>query len=321
MPAACEKLITVFAVEPESITSWSDFRYVFEKFGFSQGRLVVKLPESDWINRVLTSCGSDSEKKQIEAALIAGRYSLFIGPPALGGAHGSNWLQVARNVHLRRTLDGLVVRDDVPTLMQFTKTAKIADCSEEFFGSAGQTVVHRDAKSLASAARELLELSSRVAIVDQYFSSKNQFIRSLAEFLRVASESGCEFIEVLTKINNCDRDDLRVIGRERAGIFKACRAPISLVVKILDPKSKSVDFHHRLILSEIGGIRYDAGFDDVDTQEENDVSVLNRSFHSKQVARYLGALDDFEVIAEEEFMWTIEDCRRAKYENPRTRRG
>lgn len=321
MPEAHEKLIKLFAVEPESIATWSDFRYVFEKFGYSEGRLVVKVPDPGWITGVLTNCQSDTEKKQIEAAFMSGERSLFIPPPAMGGAYSANWFQRARNVHLRRALDGVVVREDVPKAIQFTRTAKVSDCSKDFFGAAGQSVVSRDARSLAAAARELLELSSRVVIVDQYFSSKGPFIRTLIEFLKVASECGCEFVEVMSKAGNCDQDDLRLLRQDKTKLFKGCKGPISLLVKVLEPKVRSVDFHHRLLISNVGGIRYDAGFDDVDAQEENDVAVLNRSFHSKQVSRYLGPLDDFKVVTQEQLTWSADDCRRAKHEASRMRRG
>lgn len=320
MSAAHEKLIKLFAVEPESVTTWSEFRYVFEKFGYSEGRLVVKLPDPGWIKVVLKNCQSDTEKKQIEAKLMSGERSLFIAPPAVGGAYSGNWFQSAKHVHLRRALDGVVVREDVPKNIQFAKTAKVADCSEDFFGAAGQSVVTRDAKSLAASARELLELSSRVVIVDQYFSSKDRFVRTLIEFLKLASDCGCEFVEVFSKVGNCDQDDLRLLKQEKSRLFNGCNGPVSLVIKILEPKVRSADFHHRLLISDVGGLRYDAGFDDIDVQEENDVAVLNRSFHSKQVARYLGALDEFKVVSQDQFMWSAEDCRRAKYEALRMRR-
>jgi hypothetical protein len=313
MAGTTEKLIKLFAIEPESVTTWNDFRYVFEKFGFSEGRLVVKVPSPDWAKKVLSGCVSEFERIQIEEKLRRSAGSTFVDPPPMGSAYTGSWLQGAKNVHVRRALDGVVVRDEIPETQRFTKISTVAKCTDEFFGDAGQTVVPRDAKSLAAVATELLALSSRAVIVDQYFSSRPQFLRSLTEFLKLASENGCEYFEVLTKAGgDCDQRDLNFLAQNYDQIFRGCRHPISLVVKVLNPKVKAADFHHRLLLSDAGGIRYDAGMDAVDAEKENDVAVLNRSFHAKQVARYLGSLEEFQVRESVSIGWTTEDVARGK---------
>lgn len=315
-----EKLIKWFAVEPASLTCWNDFRYVFEKFGFSEGRLLVKFPSPDWPQRVLASCKSDFERKQIEEKLIKSARSAFIEPPSLGHTYNDTWLQGAKNIHLRRSLEGIVVKTDIPESLRFTKTSTVSHCSEEFFGDAGQTVVAREAKSLASASAELMALSSRIVIVDQYFSSRPQFTRSLTEFLRLACENGCEYIDVLTKDGVCDNEDLRLLRENRDQIFQGCRQPMHLSVKVLRPKTAAANFHHRFVLSEVGGIRYDAGVDAVDAEAENDVAVLNRSFHAKQVVRYLGELEEFVSVCSAVLPWDASDVARSRRAAARVRR-
>jgi hypothetical protein len=44
-------MIQEYAVEPEAVMSWKDFRYVMGRFGVHEGRVIAAFPR-DWRSRV-----------------------------------------------------------------------------------------------------------------------------------------------------------------------------------------------------------------------------------------------------------------------------
>jgi hypothetical protein len=64
-------MLDEYAVEPEAIgLSWSDFRYVIEKFGFDHGRLISRFPNR-WFEMVLEVAKTlpDVERKRVTVGL------------------------------------------------------------------------------------------------------------------------------------------------------------------------------------------------------------------------------------------------------------
>src|SRR5690606_977065 len=50
-------MIHEFAVDPEALTGWQNFRYVVEKFGIPQGRLISRFPK-EWKSLVYDACAA-----------------------------------------------------------------------------------------------------------------------------------------------------------------------------------------------------------------------------------------------------------------------
>lgn len=63
-------MIREYAVEPRLLATWERFRYITEKFGVSEGRLISRYPKN-WIKKVYDSLEENSEikKSKIEVKL------------------------------------------------------------------------------------------------------------------------------------------------------------------------------------------------------------------------------------------------------------
>ena len=62
-------MINVYALDPELLTNWSDFRFFISCFGYEKGRLIAIYP-GKWKRQIYDSVqGTTIEKKQIEESL------------------------------------------------------------------------------------------------------------------------------------------------------------------------------------------------------------------------------------------------------------
>jgi hypothetical protein len=63
-------MIHEFAVDPEALVGWQNFRYLVQKFGISHGRLISRFPRQ-WKRMEYEACDDcpDLEKKRITVAL------------------------------------------------------------------------------------------------------------------------------------------------------------------------------------------------------------------------------------------------------------
>jgi len=71
-------MIREFAVEPRAIADWSTFRYVMEKFGIPEGRVLSHLPKG-WIKRLLSGVPDQMDRLRIEEFLKRNQ-SARVGP-------------------------------------------------------------------------------------------------------------------------------------------------------------------------------------------------------------------------------------------------
>lgn len=104
-------MLDEYAVEPEAIgASWSDFRYLIEKFGFDQGRLISRFP-AQWLNMVLEVAKGlpDVERKRVTVGLErAKRCVIDTRRPYNPGLAG--WLENAVTEHARVPFHAIIAK-------------------------------------------------------------------------------------------------------------------------------------------------------------------------------------------------------------------
>ena len=281
-------LCSEYAVEPCAIRNYSDFRYVFEKFGFSQGRLIVKVP-GEWERALIDSCIDPVDKVRVQERLKKVGPLRVVPAPPIGSEKPGSWIGHVAAVHKRHPLAGVIVSADPPKAGEMPPAVRLQDCDEEFLPEVREDKVRRTAEDISEISRSLFRYSSRVTIVDPYFNPFNSKCRdSLERFIDVSRKERCEYLDIIAPdrwINRAtapaelERQMLRIYGAEK-------KKPILKFIFLAESSERS-DFHHRFVLSEFGAIRMDAGVAAEGDHKWTDVILVAHSRHQELVEQYL----------------------------------
>lgn len=259
-----------YAVEPAAIAeSWQTFRYLIEKFGFEQGRLIAQFPKA-WKKMVYEAAGHlpDGEnKKRIEVGLQQLSDGVFLrsGRPY---RPERDWIGNAVAEHQRQPFRAVIAADNRPDGDGILHCSDVAH-DHPLMAVAPDARIERTAAELAKAVEPLLRWSKDIVLVDRYFDPSARRFRSvLRELLRLASEGGrqirrCEYHFVDGQKNPpCDAFE------RGCGPWLRDVIPPGWTVAFFRWREKleGEDFHARYVLTDIGGLDINAGLDEAPGQ-------------------------------------------------------
>lgn len=271
-------MIHEFAVEPAVLSTWDQFRYFSENFGMEQGRLISRFPKR-WKKLVYEACAtiSDVERKRIETRL--GQESFDRKLLNKGRQYDSDhtWL-VNAEAH-QGTADPFraIIATDNPRACDAVRLAAELDQTDILWTVNREDRIPRTATALAAASSKLLQYSRAVLIVDPYFDP------SVPRFLNVFRA----FVNELGLPSRLLRRFELHTSNQRSGTTDhwgdICRARLlpllsegnTLRVVRWSQRPGGEVFHARYVLSDLGGIRFEAGLDEGPNGETTDVSLLN----------------------------------------------
>jgi hypothetical protein len=284
MKALCSE----YAVEPRAIRSYRDFRYVFEKFGFSQGRLIVRVP-TEWGSAVVAACSDPIDKLRVQERLKLFESSRSVPAPLLGGERPTTWIGHVSAVHKRQTLAGAIVGSETPVDDPLPPTISLDDCDEEFLPEVREDQVRRTAEHISEVGRALFRHSAKVAIVDPYFDlSSSKCRESLKKLIAVARQEGCDHLDIIGPDRRLNRETAaQELAIQIRKIFDAGKKRPILRFVFLPESSQRANFHHRFLLSTVGAIRLDAGVAAEGEDKWTDVILVARVRHEELVKQYL----------------------------------
>ena len=163
-------MLQEYAVEPAAIGSdWQTFRYLIEKFGFDQGRLISQFPKH-WLREVYQAAGgfSDLQKKRVEEALNQAKKHKIVRTgrsydPSLGG-----WLDNALAEHGREHFHAIIAAANPGGDACVLRSDEVDD-SHALMACPRERAVPRDVESLAGALQGMLHFGARILFVDPFF--------------------------------------------------------------------------------------------------------------------------------------------------------
>lgn len=253
-----------YAVEPQAIgSSWQNFRYLIEKFGFDRGRLISRFP-GKWEREVYAAAAQmkPTERARLEIALQQAKQSKFIRSgrsydPALG-----TWFQNAITQHALSPFHAIIAEQN-PAAVAGVVTIDEADEHHPLMVSAHIWEVQRVGTALAAAMRPLLTSAKTVLFVDRFFDiSKAPYQETLKACLDVIKTSGVAGVRC--EIHYCDHDTRpppEFVEREaNRWIRGVLPAGMSIVLFSWKEQQGGADFHARYLLTDVGGMNVEAGF-------------------------------------------------------------
>jgi hypothetical protein len=286
-------MIHEFAVEPEALSTWQAFRYLTEKFGVDQGRLIARFP-AGWKRLVYEACEScgDIEKKRIEVGLQQLDKKLLRSGRVYDAV--VSWLDNAERSHADRPFRAVLAQGN-PRAAEFVRLAADLDETDPLFHVPRGQCIPRRAEAMAEAARPLLSLADEILFVDPHFDpGKPRFMRPMAKFLEVLGSRTSRPLRVEIHVKH----DLQL-----GDYMVACRTHLSRLLPqgfgLTILRWESLDggqaLHARYILTELGGLRFEHGLDEAPRKAETvDVELLAPEIFK---ARW----DDYQVTARPAF--------------------
>ena len=302
------------AIEPEARADWTAFCLLKGQFGVECGRLIPEYP-GKWRRRVLEAVARREKKGElppVRAKAIKDRIVSDWKFSALVSAGvdfdpKQRWLV---NAEQSDKFSAIVAAAN-PRRCPKVLVADGLDTEDERFAVPRQANVSRKAAHMAEAAAVLLESAREMQIIDPHFNpTVRRWQKPLLEFLKVGSRSGAALRKLRIHTRLPGSKDRRGLDVDR--IAEECRRMLEnhlpsetdAQLFLWESKESGQRFHARYLITELGGLQFDHGFDEGSSLDDKTVVTLMGNEHFKDVR--LGFADEehsntFEISAESKF--------------------
>jgi len=288
-----------YAIEPRAIgSSWATFRYIIEKFGFDQGRLISEFPKR-WFREVYdaTSGLPPVQKKRIEEALNQARKNKVVRTGRPYDREAGDWLYNALTEHRRLPFHAIIAMEN-PGGDQAVLLADDLDELQPLMNVPHDCAVRRDAASLAAAMKEMLRFGSRIVFVDPFYDPfdaryKSTFRECLSIIRLLNPGAACE-IHYRYHGHKPANDTLE---REAAHLFRGVLPKgMKLTVFCWREKVGGEDFHDRYLLTERGGIAVGAGFSAEGNHQTTDMRLMSYDLSQEKLKAFVRGATCYDLI-------------------------
>jgi len=282
-----------FLVEPSSFNNAMELKYLLEKFGFYQGRFIGKFPKP-WIKEIYQQLNNlpDVEKKRVKELLDRNKNCLV--PSGQTIEPTLSWIENAHPLIEKGTYSGIVAASsnqwNYPT---------VSDIDDDCLLGGHDIRVLGQAENYTNIARRLLQLSHEIVLVDPYLHlNKLACEKVMTSFLETAQLGKCRSFVIWARNEKSGMKGYQQM-LERKYKPKLVKGS-SLTVKLVNDENSVEKIHARLMLSILGGFRFDQGFAEIPDNRKVDISILAKKTHDQHHDWYLapGSPNDFDIVEE-----------------------
>jgi hypothetical protein len=286
-----------FAVEPTAFENAFQLKYVLEKFGFHRGRFIVGFP-SKWITLVHDHSLRFPEIEQAKARSLlkkAKESNLVVNSGELGFEPSLPWIDNAHHVSMTHNpFNGVIAAKS--NSFTYPTVNEVYEMDDDFFGASNDVRIVGTAENYSRIARRLLQMSHEVAFVDPYLRLERPACEKVVKsFLAIAQQGKCQNFVFWTR-EKIAAKAYRCMLEEK---YKPSLAPKStLTVNLVNDEGSAEKMHARLLLSTLGGLRFDHGFEEFDDGRRVDISLVSEQAHDFHCCWYLdrNSLNDFVMV-------------------------
>jgi len=294
-------VIKEFAVEPEALGTWESFRYIVEKFGIDQGRVISQFPKK-WTSKVMAAMTEPSFRNQgrmterlSELQRKGSTVLISFGRPF---EPGDSWRNNVVREHQGRPFEAVISKEK---WSDFAVAIPADEADEKVFKPVREAAITRTAEALSAACAPLLQCSREYVLVDPYFRPRDLRCRRPIEMMvreAIARDAAVTRLEIHTKFKKDDDTFNNFNSACEKGL--PAIVPKGLVLKIFrwcelgsDGGSEGERLHARYLLTERGGIRSEGGWDEGDPGQTTDLSLLTNDLWKRRWEQYRGGSSAF----------------------------
>jgi len=291
-------MIYEFALDPGVLNNWEQFRYLTEKFGVSQGRLISRYPKR-WKALVYESLSDarEMEKKRIVERLQSIDRKMQTRDNEWDDE--KNWFLNAECEHARKPFHAIITRENTK---QRDWVLPFEDLNEEtpLWAIQRERVIARDAASLAAAVSPLLCVAKWVIFIDPNFGpykprARNTLKAFLEACLTGRTGRALERVEFHTEF----KPEVQDFSGECQRQFPQ-RIPIGMSLRIVRWRERvgGDGLHNRYILTDRGGVRLAWGLDEGNPTQTDDISLLDQGLYESRLSQYCSQQPAFDLVDE-----------------------
>lgn len=264
-----------YALDPKAIENYKDLKYIVEKFGFTEGRFLLRYPK--YWKKMLNEHLINLDLKDIEIAKINEilvKYEQNFIRAALDYTPSNKW---ETNATLQKHQGNI---NDIIGLS--TETMIHPEVINDKIPDSRGIIIRGSAKNLVMVAKPLLQESEEIFIVDPY--------------LTLEHESYLSFFRELIKATSNQRISFNIFSNAKH--FRSTTPPQKIAedtfLRILQP-TQSITFtsliddkklmHKRLMFSIKGALSFDKGFRV--SKEDVSIEVSAKTIHQNFLDLYL----------------------------------
>lgn len=282
----------IYALEPDCYVEWGGVGLLHDAFGFDKGRLVSRFP-SDWLTLVkqrIQGMPHGLKMKDAEIRLQQMRRRLI---PEHDRSYDRSkvWIENATHSHSQRNFACVICRQQSGMDSSCLGVDELSE-TDERWRSKHDEVVDRTPTNISKAASLLIDRSREILFVDPYFmqGQKNlsRWSDSLQSFYSIISASQVpkSRVEYHVRVES----DISAID-----FAQKCKTELSASGFLPNPSLKILRWyevlskdamHARYILTDVGGLRYDAGLDVGNPGKTTDVSLIGQALWKKRFEQY-----------------------------------
>ena len=161
-------MLQEFAVDPATLSSWQSYRYMVEKFGVENGRLIAKFPRfwQQLVYQHCAGCKDVDEKKRIVESLTQIELKILDRRRPYGTA--PSWLLNAEAEHREREVPRDHRRGESRNLPDVKVSEELSE-NDECFVAVRERMIPRTVPAMAACVERLLQGSKEVLLVDPHF--------------------------------------------------------------------------------------------------------------------------------------------------------
>lgn len=285
-----------FAVEPTAFESALQLKYVLEKFGFHRGRFIVEFP-SRWIKQVYEHIQRLPDSEQARARRLLELYAKRCVVPSDGLCYEPTlpWIVNVHHANEAHSPFHGIVAANANSFGYKT----LHDVDDVFFGAGSDVRILGTAENYSRVAKRLLQMSHEVVLIDPYLRLERPTCEKVVKrFLAIAQQGKCREFVFWARHEKANIKDYKRMLDEK---FKPNLSPkSSLTVKLVEDEHSTEKMHARLLLSTLGGLRFDHGFEEFDNGRRVDVSLVSEQAHDAHCRWYLdpNSQNNFRIVDE-----------------------
>lgn len=302
-------MIKEYALDPELLNNWKDFRFFTNFFSLENGRAISGYPTpEEWKNLVRENFRKLKTPTMEGAKMVVALDKLTVIHSRDKGKWNDKlgWLDNVIEEDKRKPFQAIILNENIndikhPKLIlgnEVICSQLVPDSSgiKTLFNTSRSVIVNRKAREMALCIKDLLQNSKQFIFIDPYFLAqptdvdhptagrRNERIikrhtRPLKEFLELISDNNKDNSLPVTRLQYHAKNDDKCVD-DNTFILNSKKVLPSIIPKELINlqlmRWDNENLHNRYILTDIGGVMFGTGLDDNEegNSESTDTDVV-----------------------------------------------
>jgi len=285
-----------FLVDPAGFNSALELKYLLEKFGFFQGRFIGQFPKS-WKKQIYENIDTLPDLEQTRIRILLNKSEDCLVPSGQNFDATLPWLNNAHQQIEQQNFQGIIAASanewNYPTL---------DEVDHNYLMGGHDIRILASSDNYTKITKRLLQLSHEIVLVDPYlklYRDGCEYV--LNDFLGSAQQGKCRSFVIWARHEEASLKTKQAYMQMLDKKYKPkLMNGAQIIVKLVNDEASSQKMHARLMLSKLGGFRFDHGFSEFDEDRYVDVAIIDRKTHNDYCRWYLdpGSPNDFEIVEE-----------------------